>query len=180
MLLQSTLKDGDSYFNFERADMVFVNRLICFFIVGCAYSGVSWASSSDLQSAEKLMINNRQIELHVEDNECIAVDIKTKERVNVSLTTPCRFIRKKDGNVMKYHYPGKGYVVAVAGKPASQGYISKWPNISLSDNCSDEARGLIFKGISFSVTRDKAQGGLYCPSIGLDEKVYYRFAHPKY
>jgi hypothetical protein len=159
--------------------MVLANRRVCLFFAGCVYSSFSWASSSDIQSTEKLLINNRQIELRVEDNECIAVDIKTNERVNVSLSTPCRFVRKKDGAVMKYHYPGKGYVVAVAGKPASQDYIARWPNISLSDNCADEARGLIFKGESFAVTRDKAQGGLYCPLIGLDEKVYYRFAHPK-
>jgi len=64
-----------------------------------------------------------------------------------------------------------GYIVAGQAAPVSQ--LAKW-SVTAEDNCSRQSQAVIVTDGKIQLSAVRA-GGLACPAIGLDEKVYRDF-----
>jgi hypothetical protein len=94
------------------------------------------------------------------------------ESLALQLTPPCELV-KIDYKEHDYYQYDKSKVYIVAGQAAPLSQLEKW-SVTKEDNCSLQSQAvLITEGkVQLSAVRD---GGLACPAIGLDEKVYRDF-----
>ncbi len=134
------------------------------------------ACTAAAQMTDQVNLNGETLQLFAEKGQCLLAKSGTDLRWQTKLAAPCRFVRRKNGALINFSYPKKGVVIVIAGAPASQKYLAKWPRVTLADQCADQAQGVIVDGAVLTISKDKARDGLFCPNIGVDEKVYYGFA----
>lgn len=136
-----------------------------------------YASAVVAEPTDHLNFLGHLLDLSFNNGKCVVIDLRTNGVLDTELTPPCLFMRRTKDTVLSFHYPNIGTVFVISGAPADQEYISKWPTVSLEDQCSSEAQGLIITRTRLNLTRKKNKFGLFCPRIGSDEKVFYGFAH---
>ncbi len=157
--------------------MVLANRMIGAQLQFLTLLMLGATFAAKAQTTDQATVAGRVLQLQTAHGRCVVLDEKTKLQVTTQLAAPCRFARREDGHLQHFDYAKKGTVAILVAAPATQAAIAPWPAISLADQCATEAQGLIIRKTRLSLSAQKATGGLFCPNIGLDEKVFYGFAH---
>lgn len=131
------------------------------------------------EATDRLEWEGRDVVLLEQNGQCWIQDSEAEVKLNTKLPAPCRFLRR-DGNAIQHEtYEDVGTVFIFVGKPATDVDYSDYSGIEPEAKCSRYSRGLIVlpEG-ELSLSKECFRGqGLHCPNIGLDEKVFYSFAH---
>lgn len=138
-------------------------------------------SQTELHSKHFKMGGN-SISITSDETHCylsIQKDGKTEAKTTL-LSPPCALTMKNDDDILTYPYPAKSIeaVAIIVGNPISEETRKEW-GIDDETLCGKKIQGVLLKGNSITLTDWAMEGGVSCPSLGLDEKVFYGFAHPE-
>lgn len=152
--------------------------------ITCAILSGLIASSCHSQSnnqTEVFTLGTSKISVTSDDKHCYLVvsNANQYENITTQLSPPCAFVIKKDGDLLTHAYPKKSLdaVAIIVGDPISNQTRDEW---GIDDNifCGGKQQAVFLKGDEIFLSKSTAEGGVSCPTKGLDEKAFYAFSHP--
>lgn len=100
------------------------------------------------------------------------------EPIILALATPCGFVcTTADSPPQRFHYPGIGHVLVVAGPPAPPSDYEPNGSVHPEHLCSNEGQALIFNDGMVTLRPPERMPLTFCHNLGFDEKRFYGFAH---
>jgi len=139
----------------------------------------SVASSQPAAPAEKLLdrteIGDISLQLWSRGDACF---VRTREKeIPLAPTAPCFFLRHGE-RIQQFSYADRklDFVVIIAGGIIEANRRKNW-KIQEGEICGEKAQALIGTKSGIRSTKHIHNGGIYCKSIGVDEKEFWAFGH---
>lgn len=162
--------------------MVLATRLI---ILGALSLGATASGcSAQVTGSESpgLQLGDAKVELAQSVDTCtleITQDGKTLA-FDTALKAPCHFAVNSSGKLLTYKYSEQQLdaVALIVGNPITSETRSEW-GLDKELFCGEKLQAVFLKDGTISLSPSTSEGGVTCPSEGVDEKVFYQFAYPR-
>lgn len=170
-----------SIFFFRGRGMVLATRLKIIISVFSCMLAISCHSHTEPEDMSYRLGENF-ILITTDEKHCY-LTIKSNDKTEIKtteLSPPCALAIKDDGDLLTYSYQSKSVdaVAIIVGNPIPSD-IRKDLKIDGDVFCGEKKQAVLLKNTIVSLSDWASEGGVSCPSIGIDEKVFYGFAHPE-
>jgi hypothetical protein len=120
-----------------------------------------------------------KLQLKERENRCVVAYSSAKRRgeLKLEIPPPCQLVRSEKGAVQSYFYKDIGNATAllVVGGPID----SRRKDKLMTDGCGTQAQVVLLRPRGVSTTKEIGHGGVFCPSGGVEEKMFSILAHSK-
>ena len=120
-----------------------------------------------------------KLQLRERENRCVVAYAAGKRQgeLQLELPPPCQFVHDEKGAVRSYFYKdvGKATALLVVGGPID----SQRKDKLMKDGCGTQAQVVLLTSRGVSTTKEIGHGGVFCPSGGVEEKMFSILAHSK-
>ena len=164
--------------------------LLLFGLSGCGDGGPPMAVKKPVDSPEAVVVvtdtaktEGQQLDIISKDGQCVlrvsGPSTSAIQEIQLAPKSPCHFLRiSGSASPRKFQYAdiNTEAVYVVSGTPASERSRAIW-KLDPGLVCGEESQGIIVRRGKVLVSQEVNKGGISCRDIGVDEKVYWAFAH---
>jgi hypothetical protein len=151
--------------------------------VFCAIVALSAAFSDlaaqELDAGATVSVRGYRLQLKTQEGRCVVAYNRGERQgaLKLELPPPCHFVYNEKGTVQSYFYKdiGNATVLLVVGGPIDKRRTDKL----MQEGCGTQAQAILLRRRDVSTTKEIARGGVFCPSGGVERKLFSVLAHSK-
>jgi len=120
-----------------------------------------------------------RLQLKTREGRCVVAYNQGKRQgvLKLEIPPPCHFVYNEKGTIQSYFYKdiGDATVLLVIGGPIDKRRTDKL----MKEGCGTQAQAILLRRRDVSTTKEIARGGVFCPSGGVERKLFSVLAHSK-